>query len=90
MENADRYPTETKKVRYKMSRFERNAAYTINPFYRNGTFNSLKKFITLLERIYDDVNREHTAVTKFENLRQKNCKFTNFYSEFLDFVGKLN
>ena len=90
VENADRYPTETKKIRYRISRFKKNAACIINPFYRNGTFNSFKRFIIFFERIYDDANREHTAATKFENLRQKNREFISFYSEFLGFVGKLD
>src|SRR2546421_464745 len=82
-ENADRYPTEANKVRYGMSRLEGDAARTMDPFYRNGTFDSLEKLIALLERTYDNACREHTAATKLENLRQANREVTSFYSRFL-------
>jgi hypothetical protein len=88
--NDDRYPTERNKVAYGMSRLSGNAARTADPFYRNGTLNTLGNFIALLEQTYDDASREHTAVTKLESLRQRNREFTSFDSEFLGLVGELN
>ena len=40
--------------------------------------------------MYDDASREYTAVTKLENLQQRNRDFTSFFLEFLGLVGKLN
>ena len=89
-QNSDRYPTESDKVNYGISRLDGDAARTMDPFYRNGTFNSFENFIALLERTYDDVSREHTAATKLETLRQRNREFTSFFSEFLGLVGELD
>jgi len=51
-----------------MSRLNKDAARTMDPFFRNGTFVNFKTFVSLLEWIYDDASREHTAVTKLKNL----------------------
>jgi hypothetical protein len=89
-ENADRYPMEWNKVNYAMSRLEGDAAITMDPFFRNGTFKTLGDVITLLEQTYDDASREYTAMAKLEELRQKNREFTSFFSEFLGLVGELD
>ena len=88
--NHDRYPTEASKISYGMSRLSKDAARTMDPFFRNGTFVNFEIFVSLLERTYDDASREHTAVTKLENLRQRNRDFTSFFSEFLGLVGELD
>ncbi len=88
-DNADRFPTDTNRVNYAMSRLEGDAARTMDPFYRNGTFSSVEVFISLLERTYDDASRKHSAATKLEGLKQRNREFTSFYSEFLGLVGEL-
>jgi retrotransposon gag protein len=88
--NKDRFPTEESQVSYGIARLDGDAARTMDPFFRNGTFNTFDRFISLLERTYDDASREHTAATKLENLRQRNREFTNFFSEFLGLVGELN
>jgi hypothetical protein len=51
-----------------MSRLSKDAAQTIDLFFRNGTFVNFKTLISLLEQTYDDASREHTAITKLENL----------------------
>ena len=66
--NYNRYPTKASKVSYGISRLSKNAAYTMDPFFRNGTFVNFEIFISLLERTYNGTSREHTAVTKLENL----------------------
>jgi hypothetical protein len=67
--NYNRYPTKASKVSYGMSRLSKDAARTMDPFFRNGTFVNFEIFISLLERTYDNASREYTAVTKLENLR---------------------
>jgi len=67
--NHNQYPTEASKVSYRMSRLSKDAARTMDPFFRNSTFVNFETFVSLLERTYDDASREHTAVTKLENLR---------------------
>ncbi len=88
--NADRFPTEQDKLSYAMSRLDGDAARTIDPFFRNGSLMGLHGFISFLEQTYDDASRKHTAITKLENLRQKNREFTVFFSEFLGLVGELD
>jgi len=51
-----------------MSRLNKDAIRTIDPFFHNGTFINFKTFVSLLEQIYNNVNREHTAITKLKNL----------------------
>ena len=73
-----------------MSRLSKDAARTMDPFFRNGTFVNFETFVSLLERTYDDASREHTAVTKLKNLQQRNRDFTSFFSEFLGLISKLD
>jgi len=40
----------------------------MDPFFRNSTFVNFKPFISLLEWIYNDTNREYIAITKLKNL----------------------
>src|SRR5437667_4354291 len=88
--NADRFPTDTDKVSYGISRLEGDAAATIDPSYRNGALTDLETLVKLLEMTYDDVSRKYTALTRLETCRQTNREFTSFYSEFLALMGELN
>ncbi len=67
--NQDRYSTKNNKVNYKISRLDENIARIINPFFRNRIFTTFENFVSFLKRIYDNTYREHTATTKFKNLR---------------------
>jgi len=51
-----------------MSRLNRDAVRTMDLFFRNSTFVNFKTFVSLLERMYNNANREYTAVTKLKNL----------------------
>jgi hypothetical protein len=51
-----------------MSYLSKDAIYTIDPFFRNGTFINFKTLISLLERIYNNASREYRAITKLKNL----------------------
>jgi len=51
-----------------MSYLSKDAARTIDPFFRNGTFVNFKTFISLLERTYNNASRKYTAITKLKNL----------------------
>ena len=62
----------------------------MDPFFYNGTFVNFKTFISLLERIYNNASREHTVITKLENLRQQNRDFYSFFLEFLGLIRELN
>jgi len=73
-----------------MSRLNKDAAQTIDPFFYNSTFVNFKIFISLLERMYNNASREHTAVTKLKNLQQRNQDFTSFFSEFLGLISELD
>jgi hypothetical protein len=67
--NNNRYPTKASKVSYRISRLSKDAARTIDPFFRNGTFVNFKTLISLLERTYNDASCEYIAVTKLKNLQ---------------------
>jgi hypothetical protein len=73
-----------------MSYLSKDAARTIDPFFRNSTFVNFKTLVSLLERTYDNASREHIAVTKLENLQQRNRDFYSFFLEFLDLISKLD
>jgi len=73
-----------------MSCLSKDTAYTIDPFFRNGTFVNFKIFISLLKQMYNNASREHTAVTKLKNLRQRNQDFTSFFLEILGLIGELD
>ena len=40
--------------------------------------------------MYNNASREYTAITKFENLQQRNQDFYSFFLEFLGLISKLN
>ena len=40
--------------------------------------------------MYNDTSREHIAITKLENLQQRNRDFYSFFSEFLGLINKLD
>jgi len=73
-----------------MSYLSKDATWTIDPFFRNGTFVNFKIFISLLEWIYNNANYKHIAVIKLKNLQQRNQDFTSFFSEFLGLISKLD
>ena len=52
-----------------MSRLSKDAARTIDLFFRNGTFINFETFISLLEQTYNDASREYIAITKLKNLQ---------------------
>ena len=51
-----------------MSCLSKDAAQTIDPFFRNSTFINFKTLISLLKQIYNNASREYTAITKLKNL----------------------
>ena len=88
--NHDQYLTDEEKMNYVIFWLEKNVAWMMNLFYCVKIFINLDNFITFLEQTYDDVSHEHTAMTKLENLWQRNQKFTSFFSEFLDLIDELD
>ena len=73
-----------------MSYLSKDAARTIDLFFRNGTFINFKTFISLLERTYNNASRKYTAITKLKNLRQRNRDFYSFFLEFLGLISELD
>jgi len=51
-----------------MSYLSKDAVWTMDLFFCNGTFINFKTFVSLLEQIYNNTSREHTAITKLKNL----------------------
>jgi len=73
-----------------MSYLSKDAIYTMDPFFRNGTFVNFKIFISLLERTYNNASCEYIAITKLKNLWQQNRYFTSFFLEFLGLISELD
>ena len=40
--------------------------------------------------MYDNASYKYIAITKLENLRQRNRDFTSFFSEFLGLISELD
>jgi len=66
--NYNQYPTEASKISYGISCLNKDAAQTIDPFFRNSTFVNFKTFISLLEQIYNNASYKYTAIIKLKNL----------------------
>ena len=66
--NYNWYPTKASKISYGMSYLNKDATRTIDPFFCNGTFVNFETFISLLEWMYNNASRKHTAITKLKNL----------------------
>ena len=66
--NYNWYPTEASKISYGISHLNKDAARTMDLFFHNSTFVNFETFISLLEQIYNNASREHTAITKLKNL----------------------
>lgn len=53
-------------------------------------FTTGEEMFDLLERVYGDPNRQHTAMNKFRALRMKDKDFNTFWAEFLRLAADLD
>ncbi len=76
--NADRYPTESQRLRYALSRVAGDAAITVETFDPT----SVTAFIEILKASYGDPNRQATAQQKLNRMTQGDQSFPAYFARF--------
>lgn len=79
--NADRFPTERSRLLYAHSRLDRDVVSLIDPLMDTDICN-VDQFVAFLEATYGDPNKEMTALSKLNNLKQGKRSFTAHFAEF--------
>jgi hypothetical protein len=79
--NADRFPTERSRLLYAHSRLDRDVVALIDPLMDTDIGN-VDQFVAFLEATYGDPNKEMTALSKLNNLKQGKRSFTTHFAEF--------
>ncbi|QSZ34662.1 hypothetical protein DSL72_007516 [Monilinia vaccinii-corymbosi] len=83
--NSDRFTTVHSRLSYITRRLTRAAAAQICLYNRDGLFVTLKNYqdlLSILERVYRNINKKAKARKQLMTLRQKNLPFNIFYAEF--------
>jgi hypothetical protein len=80
--NADRYPNEESKLIYAHSRLEHDPATLVDPLL-NSDIATAEDLMLFLQATYGDPNRELSAWSKLDNLKQgKKKTFLSHFAEF--------
>ena len=83
--NADRYPTESDKIRYLVGRLTGKALNQVEPRVKaNGSpdFDTVKDLIKYLELAFGDPDERGTAQRELHKLRQANRPFSDYLADF--------
>ena len=84
--NADRYPDERSKIIYAHSRLERDPATLIDPMM-DKDIHSVEQLLAFLKATYDDPNKELSAWSKLDALKQGKKGFLSHFAEFRRLVA---
>lgn len=87
--NADRFPTEESRLIYAHSRLEHDPATLIDPLMGKDIV-TVDRLIQFLEATYGDPNRELTAWSRLDNLKQGRRNFLSHFAEFRRLVADTN
>jgi hypothetical protein len=87
--NADRFPDEASRVIYAHSRLDADPATLINPLMESD-ITSVDKMIQFLEATYGDPNKELTAWSRLDNLKQGKKNFTSHFANFRHIIADAN
>ena len=90
--NADHYPTETLRMAYINSRVDREAYKHLAARSRIGArkpFAMAEEMFKVLQKAYGDVNRKHTAMNKFRDLKMTK-DFNSFWAKFQVLTSELD
>ena len=87
--NADRFPTEESRLIYAHSRLEHDPATLIDPLMGKDIV-TVDRLIQFLEATYGDPNRELTAWSRLDNLKQGKKNFLSHFAEFRRLVADTN
>lgn len=83
--NADRYPTESDKIRYLVGRLTGKALNQVEPRVKeNGSpdFDTVRDLIKYLELAFGDPDERGTAQRELHKLRQTNRPFSEYLADF--------
>lgn len=79
--NADRFPSERSQLLYAHSRLDRDVTALIDSLMDKDIVN-LDQFVAFLQATYGDPNKELTALSRLNTLRQGRRSFTSHFAEF--------
>ena len=84
--NADRYPSERARLLYAHSRLERDPVTLIDPLM-DKDISTVDQLVSFLQATYGDPNKEITAWSKLDNLKQGKRSFLTHFAEFRRLVA---
>lgn len=84
--NADRFPDEASRIIYAHSRLDSDPATLINPLMESS-IRSVDSLIQFLESTYGDPNKELTAWSRLDNLKQGKKNFTSHFANFRQIIA---
>ena len=90
--NTNHYPTEALRMAYVDSHVDREAYKYLAARSRIGArkpFVTIEKMFEVLQKAYGDVNRKHTAMNKFRDLKMTK-DFNSFWAKFQVLTSELD
>jgi hypothetical protein len=87
--NADRFPNEESRLIYAHSRLERDPATLVDPLM-DKDITTVEQLVQFLEATYGDPNRELTAWSRLDNLKQGKKNFLSHFADFRRLVADTN
>ena len=87
--NADRFPDEASRLIYAHSRLDSDPATLINPLM-DTNITSVDLLVQFLESTYGDPNKELTAWSRLDNLKQGKKNFTSHFANFRQIIADAN
>ena len=87
--NADRFPDEESRLIYAHSRLERDPATLVDPLM-DKDITTVEQLVQFLEATYGDPNRELTAWSRLDNLKQGKKNFLSHFADFRRLVADTN
>jgi hypothetical protein len=88
------FDTKQKKLKYTVGRLEKVAMAQIMLYCDKVSgevkLNSLKTFVDILELAFGDQDKAATAKRELLRLKQRDCKFSQWYAEFQRYVADVN
>ena len=87
--NADRFPDEASRIIYAHSRLDSDPATLINPLM-DSHIRSVDSLVQFLESTYGDPNKELTAWSRLDNLKQGKKNFTSHFANFRQIIADAN
>jgi hypothetical protein len=79
--NSDRFPSERSRLLYAHSRLDRDVVTLIDSLM-DKDISRVDQFVAFLEATYGDPNKEMTALSKMNTLKQGRRSFTAHFAEF--------